>query len=496
MIYVHSVGRAARYFPERPAVSAGVTRLTFGELHARVAQVAAALSRHGFVAGDRLALLLPNEVEYLELVYACAWLGVIAVPLNTRFSAAEINRVLADASPHGLIRHSSLPVPTLPLRWQRVLDNEPLDLPSDPPPEAIYDPDAVLALIYTSGTTGRPKGVMLTHAATLTNLDHLSYWMPHHEDGVYLHAAPVFHIADFPFMFAAPALGACQVTIPKFSPDVFCETVQRAHVSFTVLVPTMINLLTQFTDLPRYDLGSLKLLGYGGSPIAPELIQRTRSVFPGLELIQVYGLSETGFLTALQDGEDTPKRLLSCGRPCPGVDVRVVNDAGAQVGVGQPGEVVARGANVMRGYWNNREETERAFRNGFFRTGDVGYQDAEGYLYVLDRLKDMIVTGGENVYSGEVEAVLYEHPAIREAAVFGIPDPKWGELVMACVVLKPGAALSVEELIAYCHRSLASYQIPRRVEFSALELPKTGSGKILKRALREKFWAHQARAVN
>ena len=166
------------------------------------------------------------------------------------------------------------------------------------------------------------------------------------------------------------------------------------------------------------------------------------------------------------------------------------------MGVGQPGEVVARGANVMHGYWNNQEETVNAFRNGLFRTGDVGYQDAEGYLYILDRVKDMIVTGGENVYSGEVEAVLYEHPAIREAAVFGIPDAKWGELVMACVVLKPGAALTVDELIAHCRRSLASYKVPRRVEFSDLELPKTGSGKILKRALRERFWAHQARAVS
>jgi long-chain acyl-CoA synthetase len=255
-------------------------------------------------------------------------------------------------------------------------------------------------------------------------------------------------------------------------------------------------LLTQFPELTRYDLGSLKQLGYGGSPIAPEVIHRTRAVFPNIRLIQVYGLSETGFLTALQDDEHTPERLLSCGRPCPAVNVRVVDESGTEVGVGQPGEVVARGANVMRGYWNNREETLSAFRNGLFRTGDVGYQDAEGFLYILDRLKDMIVTGGENVYSGEVEAVLYAHPAIREAAVFGIPDDKWGELVMACVVLKPGAALSVEELIAHCRRSLASYKIPRRVEFSDLELPKTGSGKILKRALRERFWAHQARAVS
>jgi long-chain acyl-CoA synthetase len=496
MIHVHSLGRAARYFPERPAVASGATRLTFGELHGRVRQVVAALTRHGFVCGDRLAMLLPNEAEYLELVYACAWLGVTAVPVNTRLSAVEIDRVIVDAGPQGLIRHSALPAPTVRVPWHRVLDKEPLELQGGPCPEAIYDPDAVLALIYTSGTTGHPKGVMLTHAATLANVDHLNYWMPHQESGVYLHAAPLFHIADFPFIFAAPALGACQVTIPKFSPEAFCESVQRERVSHTVLVPTMINLLMQFPGLTRYDLGALKQLGYGGSPIAPELIHHTRTALPNISLLQVYGLSETGFLTALKDDEHTPQRLLSCGRPCPGVEVRVVDESGTDVAVGRPGEIVARGANVMRGYWNNPQETLSAFRDGLFRTGDIGYQDAQGYLYILDRVKDMIVTGGENVYSAEVEAVLYEHPAIHEAAVFGLPDAQWGEIVMAWVVLKAGIALSMEDLIAHCRRSLASYKVPRRVEFSDLELPKSGSGKILKRELRERFWGHQTRAVN
>jgi long-chain acyl-CoA synthetase len=217
---------------------------------------------------------------------------------------------------------------------------------------------------------------------------------------------------------------------------------------------------------------------------------------PHVRLVQGYGLSETGFLTALLDNEHTPDKLTSCGRPCPGIDVRVVDQSGTEVSAGQPGELVARGANVMRGYWKNPEETTLAFRDGFFRTGDVGRQDADGYFYILDRLKDMIVTGGENVYSGEVEAVLYEHPAVREAAVFGIPDPQWGELVMACVVLKPGEVLSANDLMAYCRRSLANYKIPRRVEFLDTELPKSGSGKILKRILRERFWAHQERTVN
>jgi long-chain acyl-CoA synthetase len=496
MIHIFSLGRAARYYSERTALASAGTRSTFRELNDRVARIAASLRRHGFKVGDRLAILLSNEPEYIELVYACAWLGVIVVPLNTRLSAIEIDHVLADANPRGLIRHSSLPTPKVELSWQLVLDKEPLDVHSDCYPDAIYDPHAILALIYTSGTTGRPKGVEIRHANILENVYHTNFWFPLEEGVVHLHAAPIFHIADFPFMFAAPAFGACQVTVPKFNPQTFCDAVQSERVTHTVLVPTMINMLTQFPDLKKYDLTSLKHLGYGGSPMAPELVHRTRQVLPNVKLVQVYGLSEAGFLTGLLDHEHTEDKLTSCGRPCLGIDVQVVNQSGKEVETGQTGELVARGANIMRSYWNKPEETKFAFRNGFFRTGDIGYQDQNGYFYILDRLKDMIVTGGENVYSGEVEAVIYEHPAVREAAVFGIPDPKWGELVMACVVLKPGKALSADELIAFCRQSLANYKIPRRIEFSETELPKSGSGKILKKVLREPFWAHQTRAVD
>jgi len=496
LIYIHSLGRASRFYADRTALAPGGTRLTFRELHERVQGIAAALSKLGFRVGDRLGLLLPNGPEYIQFVYACSLLGVIVVPLNTRLSLAEIDRVLADANPHGLVRHSSLPVPTVRVPRERVLDQEPLEVRNDSVSDVFYDPQAVLALIYTSGTTGHPKGVRVTHANVLANVQNFNFWMRYTEAGVYLHAAPIFHIADFPCMFAAPAFGACQVTIPKFDPRGFCEAVDRERVSHTVLVPTMINLLTQFPEVKKYDLSSLQVLAYGGSPMPPDLIRRTRELLPQVKLVQAYGLSESGFLTGLQDQEHTDDRLLSCGRPCPGIDLRVTDDSGKQVEVGKSGELVARGANIMRGYWNNPGETALVFRDGSFRTGDIGYQDSEGYFYILDRAKDMIVTGGENVYSGEVEAVIYAHPAVREAAVFGIPDPKWGEVVMACVMLKPGSTLTADDLIAFCRQSLASYKIPRRVEFSDTELPKSGSGKILKRLLRERFWVHQERAVS
>jgi acyl-CoA synthetase (AMP-forming)/AMP-acid ligase II len=495
MIYVHSLGRAFRYYTQSTALVVDGAAVSFKALYERVRNISAALAARDFAAGDRLAILLPNSPEYIELVYACSWLGVIAVPINARLSAAEIDRVLLDAKPQGLVRHSSLPSPTVQLPWQLVLDVEPLDVRNDPCPDPVYDPEAVLALIYTSGTTGRPKGVMVTHANILANVDHLSYWMRYPDGGVYLHAAPIFHIADFPAMFAAPAFGARQVTIPKFSPQGFCELVQRERVTHTVLVPTMLNLLTQMPEAKPYDLSSLEVLAYGGSPMAPELVRRTRELLPKVKLLQCYGLSETGFLTGLEDQEHVESKLLSCGRPCPGIDLRIEDETGKEVEVGQRGELVARGANVMGGYWNNPQDTALAFRNGMFRTGDIGYQDADGYFYILDRLKDMIVTGGENVYSGEVEAVIYKHPAVREVAVFGIPDPQWGELVMACVVVKPGMSLSANDLTTHCKQFLANYKIPRRVEFSDTELPKSGSGKILKRLLRERFWTHEERAV-
>jgi acyl-CoA synthetase (AMP-forming)/AMP-acid ligase II len=496
MIHAYSLGRGARYYGERTALSSGTSRPTFRELHKRVAGIAAALARHGFQVGERLALLLPNETDYLELVYACAWLGVVAVPINIRLSQAEIDHLIVDANPRGLIRHSSLPAPTVKLSWELVLDQEPLDVQGDIDSQPIYDPEAILAVIYTSGTTGHPKGVVITHANILANVHHLNYWMPYRENSVHLHAAPIFHIIDFPFMFAAPAVGACQVAIPKFSPQNFCEVVERERVSQSVLVPTMINFLTQFDKLESYDLTSLETLAYGGSPMAPELIRRVREILPNLKLVQGYGLSETGFVSGLKNDEHTEDRLVSCGRACPGIDLRVVDESGKELDAGARGELAVRGANVMPRYWHNSTETKQDFRDGFFRTGDIGYQDTDGFFYILDRLKDMIVTGGENVYSGEVEAVIYEHPAVREVAVFGIPDPQWGELVAACIVRKPGQALSEDDLIAHCRRLLANYKIPRRFKLSDDELPKNGNGKILKRLLRERFWSDQIRAVS
>src|SRR5580704_7603476 len=227
------MGRAIRFYPEQPALSRGKTKVTFSQLHDRVKRIATTLSQAGFVRGDRLAILLPNGPEYIELVYACSWLGIIVVPINTRLSAAEIDHVLAAATPRGLVRHSSLPLPTGHVPLEFVIDQGHLDGASGPCPEPCYEPDAVLALLYTSGTTGQPKGVTLTHSNVFSNVNNFNYWIPYREGGAYLHAAPIFHIADFPAMFAAPAFGASQSALPRFNPSSFCEVVAKERVSYT-----------------------------------------------------------------------------------------------------------------------------------------------------------------------------------------------------------------------------------------------------------------------
>jgi len=507
MIYTHSIGRARQYIPQRTALLRDERTVSFLELDIRVRRIAATLRRRGFLSGDRLAFLMPNGPDYIELVYACSLLGVIAVPINTRYAGAEVDRLLEDARPRGLIRHSKFPAPTVSLDWEHVIDLAPLD---DAEGELyageFYDPDAILVLLYTSGTTGDPKGAALTHANVFSNIHDLNYWLAYQEKAVFLHASPMFHIADFPAIFAAPVFGAAQMTLEHFDALSFCASVQTNGVTHTVLVPSMINTLCQFQELAAFNLDSLDVLAYGGSPIAPALVRDVRRVLPKAELLQVYGLSEAGFLTGLTDAEHTDDRLQSCGRPCPGIDLRVVDAAGKPVASGELGNLVARGPGIMRGYWRDIEEelpgdeslvneTTEALRGGFFHTGDVGRQDKDGFFYIVERAKEMIVSGGENVYSAEVEAAVYEIPEVKEAAVFGIPDEKWGELVAAAVVLRPGTNLSEEELKQYCKTRIASYKVPRHIEFMTEELPKSGSGKILKRVLREKYWAGQSRRV-
>jgi long-chain acyl-CoA synthetase len=364
-------------------------------------------------------------------------------------------------------------------------------------------PDDLAGLFYTSGTTGYPKGVMLSHANLVANAYHVLASWRWQEADVYLHACPMFHLADGPTSHAITWAGGAHVIIPGFKPDLALEVMERERVTVTILIPTMVNFLINHPDVRQRDLRALRNITYGGAPMPVELVRRAMQTL-SCSFCQGYGLTETSpALTFLPPGEHVPdgspeqvRRLASCGREVIGVRVRVVDEQGQEVKPGQVGEIIAKGPNIMRGYWNKPQETTEVLRDGWLYTVDLATVDEEGYIYIVDRKKDMIISGGENVFSTEVENVLYTHPAVLEAAVVGVPDDKWGETIKAIVVLKPDTTATEQEIIAHCRARMAHFKIPRSVDFYAGALPKSGSGKILKRELREQYWVGQGRRVH
>jgi acyl-CoA synthetase (AMP-forming)/AMP-acid ligase II len=351
-------------------------------------------------------------------------------------------------------------------------------------------PDDVAALFYTGGTTGLPKGVMLTHANLIANAFNKILACSLEPTDVFLGAPAMFHVAGIAPLTGLAWLGGRAVTVPMFEPGLCLDTIARHGVTVFLPVPTMLAALVAEQRRQPRDVSSLRLLGHAGSPIAGELIRQAHEVFPDSELAQFYGATETSsVVTRLRREESTLGTDLagSCGQPAVGVAVRVVGADGADCHVGEVGEVVVRSNSVTVGYWNDEAATAAALRDGWYHTGDLGYLNDRHYLFVVDRAKDMIVSGAENVYSVEVEDALYRHPAVAEAAVFGVPDEKWGEAVHAIVVLHPGSSADNDELRAHCRELIAGYKVPKVIEITIEPLPKSGPGKILKRVLRDRY---------
>jgi long-chain acyl-CoA synthetase len=502
----------------KPALICNGVRLTYEDLGRRVNRLASVLRRLGLKPGDRVAILSLNCHRYLELYYGIPLMGAVVVPLNFRVPPAELKYI---------IEHSGARAVVVDATFAPMLDSIRTDIPSiehcisiadgptqgylsyeellaaaqEAPRDTAPTEDGVVGLFYTSGTTGEPKGVMLTHRNIVSNVKHsMAVYQPSPDD-IYLHAAPMFHLADAAAVFSNTSRGAAHAFIPRFDAKAVLETVSAERVTLLLLVPTMINFILQQPDVDRYDLSTLKQVTYGASPIAPELLRRAMKVFK-CRFFQGYGLTEAApLLTVLRpqdhelDSDGNNPRLASCGKPVPGVDVRVVKDDGSEIKPGETGEIIARGPNIMAGYWKRLEDTAAAVRDGWLYTGDLATVDEDGYIYLVDRKKDMIVTGGENVFSTEVEAALYEHPAIKEAAVIAIPDQNWGEAVHACVALIDDQSVNADDIIEFCRSRLAGYKIPRSVEFFVGELPKGGTGKILKKELRERHWRGQTRRI-
>ena len=518
MSITQGLKRAIATRPTKTAVICGAARLSFAQVGERVNRLSSALAGLGIRRGDRAAVLAFNCHRFLELYYAVPQLGASVVPINFRLPPQEVKYILDHSGARAIAVDRELAPLIDSIRNDLetvehfiLMDDEPragyinyeelLDQGAALYEEPQPDTGELLGLFYTSGTTAEPKGVMLTHKNMMSNVEHSEAVYQFQEDEIYLHAAPMFHLADGAAVFSNTARGSVQVFIPRFEPRNVLGTIERERVTTILLVPTMINFLLQVADIDRYDLSSLRHITYGASPIAPDLLRRAMRAF-GCRFGQGYGLTEASPLLTVLRPEDhiitdekSERRLASCGKPVPGVEVRVVTADGRDAGAGEVGEIIARGPNIMLGYWKREEDTANAIIDGWLRTGDLATVDEDGYIYLVDRKKDMIVTGGENVFSTEVEAALYAHKCVKEAAVIPVPDPQWGEAVHACVTLRDGQQATPEELIEFCRPRLASYKVPRSVEIIEGELPKGGTGKILKKQLRERYWQGHSRRI-
>jgi long-chain acyl-CoA synthetase len=487
---------------------------SWDEVAERVPRFAAALRALGLTDGGRVAMLALNSDDYLELHYAIVWAGGAMVPINTRLAPAEIAYILADSAPDILIADahclpllSTMPAPiktrifvggTAPNGWltyeQLIRDHQPI---AD---HERRDSD-LAGIFYTGGSTGRAKGVMISHDNLVSNALNAIPLVGYGQDSIYLHAAPMFHMADAMATFAMTMVAGTHVMIPRFEPTACLDAFMSHRVTNVTLVPTMITMLVNHPDVQRYDLSSLRQIQFGASPMPEATLQRAVALWPKVLFLHGWGMTEispigTALPWALRDPAVAGERLRSCGHGVLNCEVRIVDAEGAELPRGTVGELVIRGPNVMLGYWNKPAETAAALRDGFLHTGDAAYMDEDGLIYIVDRLKDMVISGGENIYSTEVESTISLHADVAEVAVIGIPDPQWGEIVHAVVVPRAGKALSADDIRTHCRTLIAGYKVPRSVEIRAEPLPLSGSGKVLKTILREPYWDGQKRAVN
>ncbi len=512
------ISRAGRQFARKTAFINGDQRVTFAEAEEASNRLASALeSRLEVPKGARVCILLPNTPQFTISDWALIKAGLVRVPINPRLAIPEIEYIVNDCKADVVIYGGEYTLtierlrPNLPLVRHFIAAGEasPGALPWDqvlaggtPEPFAVQtNMDDPYMILYTSGTTGRPKGAMtnvrsrwVTLFYVYANEDFV------HESDVMLHVASLAHGSGTK-MLPHYVKGATNVFLPQFTMETFCRAVQEHRVTTTWMVPTLVGMLLDFPNQYKYDLSSLRTVVYAGAPMPAERLKEALKTF-GRIFVQVYGLSEApqpALVLSKTDHilEGTPEqmsRLASAGRPAIGVDVKVVNEVGEPVGNGEIGEICLRGEHIFTDYFGQPEATADVLQDGWFYTGDLATVDEEGYVFIVDRKKDMIISGGYNVYPREVEEVLYRHPAVRECAVIGVPDEKWGEAVKAIVSVRPGLAITAGEIIEYCRENLAGYKKPQSVDFMD-DLPKSPNGKILKKELRKPYWKERNRKI-
>ena len=486
--------RAQRH-PDLPAIKYEGQETSYGDLNRKTDWLALGLIQDlGLRDGDRVAILDKNCSDYLELLFALDKAGVVAAPINWRLTPVEVNQILADIQPRLLVvgeefrsHGKSAGVKTLSFE----------ELPRINGDDPGRDKDgAVFWQFATSGTTGLPKGAMLTGHNVLNVGLCLALEMPElREGGPSLVCMPMFHLGGAGWAVWAMQEGATLTIVREIQPSSLLKTIVEEKIETALLVPAVMLFLTELPEVLQADFSNFRHVVYGTAPIAPDLLQRCIEIFD-CRFTQIYGLTETaGPFAALPFEHHRGDKLLSCGRPMFGGRAKIVDENGRDLPPGEIGEIVYQGENLMTGYWNRPEATAEAILDGWFHTGDAGIVDQDGFFYVKDRIKDMIVTGSENVYPAEVEASLSAHPDIVEIAVIGVPDDRWGEMIKAIAVRRQGSELTESELIEWTKDRLAGYKRPRSVDFLEA-LPRNASGKVLKRTLREPFWKGRDRAIN
>jgi fatty-acyl-CoA synthase len=506
MLLGEMLARNARKCPDQEGIIFKNNRITYRELDQRVNRLANALLAQGLKKGDTIGLLMSNRQEMVEIFFAAAKIGVISVPVNIRLAPKEIAYILnnaevkvlflAEAFVGGLESvKGSLPLVQATILVDGSGSGKSYEAfwehnSSGPPQERLQDDDPVF-LIYTAGTTGKPKGAILSHKNLIVNAMTIdrenAYSFPRKPDLPFvppkvLSITPFFHVAGIVGIIKTMVMTVPMV-IKEFEPLELLKTIETEKITFLFLVPAMWQMVMDHPDFKKYDVRSIRTAAYGADITRNTLKERILEAFPNAALYEAFGQTEMTATAVYMKHQDALRKEGSVGLPLCNVEVRVVSDQMEDVGVNEVGEIVYRGPGLFQGYYKNPEETQRAFEGGWFHSGDLVRRDEEGFIYVVDRKKDMIISGGENIYSAEVETVLLTHPKIREVAVIGVPDPKWGESVKAFLVLEPGQKATEEEIIQYCIENLARFKRPKSIEFLSA-LPRSATGKVLKRELR------------
>jgi len=511
--------KAARTFPQRLAIAYGDYELTYQQANERINKMANALLNLGIKKGENVAIVLHNCPEFIETLFACFKAGIGTVPINFRLHPKECAFIIDNSEAVAVVLGDDFRDSLYALKKEMprvkhyICITEPSEgmlhyetLIKDKSPKFVdvdVERDDLAWLFYTSGTTGQPKGAMLTHhVIMMMTMNFFADMTPLGPDDVILHAAPLSHGSG---LYGIPnvAKGAANVIlhVKTFDPKTVFETIQRRKVTNMFMAPAMIKRLVTHPEIDKYNLSSIKCIHYGGAPIYVEDLKEAVKKM-GQVFVQLFGQAESPMTISylrkeehlLEGTKEQMKRLTSAGIPRTDVEVNIFDEHDNELPPGQMGEIVVRGEVLMKGYWRNPKATAETLRGGWLHTGDLGIMDEKGYVYILDRAKDMIISGGENIYSREIEDVILKHPAIHEVAVIGVPDETWGEAIKAIISLKPDQKATEDEIINFCKQYMASYKKPKSVEFIK-EIPKNPYGKVLKRELREKYWVGEARRV-